>query len=203
MRRDFKAAVALAVLALVVPILSQCSSAGTSATATPEAKATLSAPEPAAVKVGDKAPDFTLPDQNGKSYSLSQFRGKENVVLAFYVLAFTGGWTKELQAYQSDLAKFKQKQTQVLGISVDSSPANRAFAKEIGVTFPLLSDFNRTVSKEYGILNAQHGFANRSTFVVDKQGIITHIDKDREALDPTGAHEACSLMAHREAEKAK
>jgi cytochrome oxidase Cu insertion factor (SCO1/SenC/PrrC family) len=91
MRRDFKAAVALAVLALVVPILSQCSSAGTSATATPEAKATLSAPEPAAVKVGDKAPDFTLPDQNGKSYSLSQFRGKENVVLAFYVLAFTGG----------------------------------------------------------------------------------------------------------------
>jgi peroxiredoxin len=89
----------------------------------------------------------------------------------------------------------------VLGISVDSSPANRAFAKEIGVTFPLLSDFNRTVSTEYGILNAQHGFANRTTFVVDKQGIITHIDKDREALDPTGAHEACSLMAHREAEK--
>jgi cytochrome oxidase Cu insertion factor (SCO1/SenC/PrrC family) len=91
MRRDFKAAVALAVLALVVPILSQCSSAGTSATATPEAKAKSSAPEPAALKVGDKAPDFTLPDQNGKSYSLSQFQGKENVVLAFYVLAFTGG----------------------------------------------------------------------------------------------------------------
>lgn len=91
MRRDFKAAVALTVLALVVPILSQCSSAGTLATATTEAKATGSAPEPAALKVGDKAPDFTLPDQNGKSYSLSQFQGKENVVLAFYVLAFTGG----------------------------------------------------------------------------------------------------------------
>jgi peroxiredoxin Q/BCP len=89
----------------------------------------------------------------------------------------------------------------VLGVSVDSSPANRAFAKQIGVTFPLLSDFNRTVSKEYGILNAQRGFANRTTFVVDKQGVITHIDKDSEALDPTGAHEACSLMAHREAEK--
>ena len=90
-----------------------------------------------------------------------------------------------------------------MGISVDSSPANRAFAKEIGVTFPLLSDFNRTVSKEYGILNAQRGFANRTTFVVDKQGIITHVDKDSEALDPTGAHDACSLMAHREAEKKK
>ncbi len=91
MKRNFKAAAALAVLALVVPILSQCSSAETSATATPEAKATASAPEPAALKVGDKAPDFTLPDQNGKQISLSQFQGKENVVLAFYVLAFTGG----------------------------------------------------------------------------------------------------------------
>ena len=91
----------------------------------------------------------------------------------------------------------------MLGISVDSSPANRAFAKQIGVTFPLLSDFNRTVSKEYGILNPQHGFANRTTFVVNKQGIITHIDKEREALDPTGAHNACSLMAHREAETKK
>ena len=91
----------------------------------------------------------------------------------------------------------------MLGISVDSSPANRAFAKQIGVTFPLLSDFNRTVLKEYGILNTQHGFANRTTFVVNKQGIITHIDKDREALDPTGAHDACSLMAHRQAEKEK
>jgi thioredoxin-dependent peroxiredoxin len=89
----------------------------------------------------------------------------------------------------------------VLGISVDSSPANRAFAKQIGVTFPLLSDFNRKVSTEYGILNTQHGFANRTTFVVNKQGIITHIDKDREALDPTGAHQACSLMAHQAQEK--
>jgi peroxiredoxin len=91
----------------------------------------------------------------------------------------------------------------VLGISVDSSPANKAFAKQIGVTFPLLSDFNRTVSKEYGILNAQHGFANRTTFVVNEQGVITHIDKDTEALDPTGAHDACSLLAHRKAEQEK
>ena len=86
---------------------------------------------------------------------------------------------------------------------MDSSPANRAFAKQIGVTFPLLSDFNRKVSSEYGILNTEHGFANRTTFVVNKQGVITHIDKDREALDPTGAHDACSLIAHREAEQKK
>ncbi|TAM79500.1 MAG: redoxin domain-containing protein [Acidobacteria bacterium] len=91
MKRNFKAALAFVVLALVVPILSQCSSADSHAAATPEANATASAPEPATLKVGDKAPDFTLPDQNGKPYSLGQFRGKENVVLAFYVLAFTGG----------------------------------------------------------------------------------------------------------------
>jgi cytochrome oxidase Cu insertion factor (SCO1/SenC/PrrC family) len=91
MKRNFKAAAALVVLALVVPILSQCSSAETSATATPAAKATASAQEPSTLKVGDKAPDFALPDQNGKQISLSQFQGKENVVLAFYVLAFTGG----------------------------------------------------------------------------------------------------------------
>ena len=88
----------------------------------------------------------------------------------------------------------------MLGISVDSSPANRAFAEQIGVKFPLLSDFQRTVSKEYGILNEQHGFANRTTFVVDKQGIIQHIEKDREAIDPSGALKMCSLEENRKAE---
>ena len=91
----------------------------------------------------------------------------------------------------------------MLGISVDSSPANRAFAEQIGVKFPLLSDFQRTVSKEYGILNVQHGFANRTTFVVDKQGIIRHIEKDAEAIDPSGALKMCSLEEHRKAEGRK
>ena len=91
----------------------------------------------------------------------------------------------------------------MLGISVDSSPANRAYAEQIGVKFPLLSDFQRTVSKEYGILNEQHGFANRTTFVVDKQGIIQHIEKDREAIDPSGALKMCSLEEHRKAEGGK
>ena len=88
----------------------------------------------------------------------------------------------------------------MLGISVDSSPANRAYAEQIGVKFPLLSDFQRTVSKQYGILNEQHGFANRTTFVVDKQGIIQHIEKDAEAIDPSGALKMCSLEEHRKQE---
>ena len=91
MNKNFKAAAAMLVLALVVPILSQCSSANAPTTVTGEAKVTVSIPQPVSLKVGDEAPDFTLPDQNGKPHSLSQFRGRENVVLAFYVLAFTGG----------------------------------------------------------------------------------------------------------------
>ncbi len=102
-----------------------------------------------------------------------------------------------MKAYQADIARFEQSNTQVLGISVDSSPANKAFAEQIGVHFPLLSDFQRKVSLEYGILNDKYGFANRTTFVVDKQGIIQHIEKDAAAIDPTGAHAACSLLEHR------
>jgi peroxiredoxin len=102
-----------------------------------------------------------------------------------------------LKAYQADIAKFEQSNTQVLGISVDSSPANKAFAEQIGVHFPLLSDFQRKVSVEYGILNEKYGFANRTTFVVDKQGIIQHIEKDAAAIDPTGAHAVCSLLEHK------
>jgi peroxiredoxin (alkyl hydroperoxide reductase subunit C) len=80
---------------------------------------------------------------------------------------------------------------------VDSSPANKAYAEQIGVKFPLLSDFQRTVSKEYGIFNEKYGFANRTTFVVDKGGVIQHIDKDAAAIDPTGAHAACSVLEHK------
>jgi peroxiredoxin len=155
------------------------------------------AAQAAALKVGDKAPDFSLPDQTGKQVKLSDYAGKKNVVLAFYVLAFTGGWTKELKAYQADIAKFEQNGTQVLGISVDSAPANAAFAKQEGLMFPLLSDFKRTVSKEYGILNEEQQFANRTTFVVDKEGIIQHIDVGKDAIDPSGAGATCSMLEHK------
>ena len=84
-----------------------------------------------------------------------------------------------------------------MGVSVDSSPANKVFAKQEGLTFPLLSDFQRLVSKDYGILNDKYGFANRTTFVVDKEGVIQHIEKDAAAIDPSGAHAACSLLEHK------
>jgi len=101
-----------------------------------------------------------------------------------------------LKAYQADIAKFEQGGTQVLGISVDSQFANKAFADQIGVKFPLLSDFTRQVSTDYGILNPKYPVANRTTFVIDKSGIIQHIDKDAAAIDPSGAGQACSLLEH-------
>jgi peroxiredoxin (alkyl hydroperoxide reductase subunit C) len=99
-----------------------------------------------------------------------------------------------MRQYQADIAKFDATDTQVLGISVDSGPANAHWAKELGVTFPILSDFKRTAVKDYGIYNEAQGYGNRATFVVDKQGIISSIEQGNTAIDPSGAYEACSLI---------
>ena len=104
-----------------------------------------------------------------------------------------------MKAYQADIAKFEGTETQVFGVSVDSVPANRRFAQDIGVTFPLLSDFKRTVVKDYGIFNEEQGFGNRATFVIDKNGIIQHIDEGTVAIDPTSAAEACNVLTHKKA----
>jgi peroxiredoxin len=104
-----------------------------------------------------------------------------------------------LKAYQADIAKFEGTETQVFGLSVDSVPANKRFAEDIGVTFPLLSDFKRTVVKDYGVFNEAQGFGNRATFVIDKGGIIQHIDEGRVAIDPTSAAEACNVLTHKKA----
>jgi peroxiredoxin len=104
-----------------------------------------------------------------------------------------------MKAYQADIAKFEANDTQVFGISVDSVPANREFAKQIGVTFPLLSDFKRTVVKDYGIFLEDQGFGNRATFVIDKEGIIQHIKEGNEAVDPTSAEDACNILTHKKA----
>jgi peroxiredoxin len=104
-----------------------------------------------------------------------------------------------MKAYQADIAKFEATDTQIFGLSVDSVPANREFAKQIGVTFPLLSDFKRTVVKDYGIFNEEQQFGNRATFVIDKEGIIRHIDEGNAAIDPTSVVEACNILTHKKA----
>lgn len=97
------------------------------------------------------------------------------------------------------MAKVENADSVVLGISIDSPFANAKFAQEIGVTFPLLSDMTRKVSKEYGILNEQKQFANRTTFVVDKQGMIQHIEEGGSAVDPNSAITMCTNLKKKEA----
>ena len=104
-----------------------------------------------------------------------------------------------MKAYQADIAKFEANDTQVFGVSIDSPYANAEFAKQLGVTFPLLSDLKHTVVKDYGIYNEDGGYGNRASFVIDKDGIIQHIDEGNVAIDPAGAADACNILTHKKA----
>jgi peroxiredoxin len=104
-----------------------------------------------------------------------------------------------MKAYQADIAKFEGNDTQVFGLSIDSPYANAEFAKQIGVTFPLLSDIKHTVVRDYGIFNEEGGYGNRATFVIDKDGIIQHIDEGNVAIDITGAADTCNILSHKKA----
>jgi peroxiredoxin len=98
-------------------------------------------------------------------------------------------------AYQAGIAKFEGIDTQVFGISTDNVPSQKEFADKNKLSFPLLSDFSkRQVAKDYGVLFPDRGFANRATFVVDKEGKIQHIEEGSVAIDPTGAETACSRL---------
>ena len=101
-------------------------------------------------------------------------------------------------AYQAGIAKFEGVDTQVFGISTDNTPSQKEFASKLNLAFPLLSDFSkREVSTAYGVLIPTAGVANRSTFVVDKEGKIQHIEEGSGAIDPTGAETACSRLHHK------
>ena len=105
-----------------------------------------------------------------------------------------------MQGYQADISKLEATDTQVFGISMDSNPANKEYAQKIGVTFPLLSDWKREVVKAYGIYDpAKSDYAMRTTFVIDKDGIIQHIKEGNDAVDPTSAIDACNLLTHKKA----
>lgn len=126
-----------------------------------------------AAEVGQPAPDFTLKDQNNQEVRLSDFRGK-NVVLLFYPLSFSGICTNEMCAVQEDLGTFQNDDVQVLGISVDTTYTHRVFAEQKGLQFPLLADFwpHGKVADEYGVFDAERGVALRGTIVVDKEGVV-------------------------------
>jgi peroxiredoxin len=136
-----------------------------------------------ALKVGDKAPDFKLFNQDGEPVSLSDYKGKKVVVL-FFPAANTGVCTKEMCTFRDDLKEFEKMDAQVLGISVDTHYSLKMFQEKNNYNFPLLSDFNKKVINDYDVVLdvfAPGKFdyqkvAKRSAFVVDGNGTLKYVE---------------------------
>lgn len=139
------------------------------------------------LKKGDKAPNFTLYNSDKEEVSLENFQGK-NIVLLFFPLAFTSVCTTELCTMRDDIGTYQNLDAQILAISVDSLFTLEKFKAEQNLNFPLLSDFNKEVSRAYDclyedfVLGMKH-VAKRSAFVIDKQGIVRYAEVLESAGD--------------------
>ncbi len=122
--------------------------------------------------VGAAAPEFTLNSTSGQPVTLSQFKGKERVLLAFFPLAFTSVCTAEMCAFTEDYDAFATAGVTVLPISVDSVPTLKEFKSKHNLTVDLLSDFKRDASRAYGTLLEELFFSNRAYFLIDADGIV-------------------------------
>ena len=121
---------------------------------------------------GSVAPDFTLRSTADADVTLSSFRGRKNVLLAFFPLAFTSTCTREMTAFTEDITQFETRSTEVLPISVDSTATLKEFRAKWQMPFHLLSDFKRAVSRLYGVLNDDKYYSNRAYVLVDKNGTV-------------------------------
>jgi thioredoxin-dependent peroxiredoxin len=128
------------------------------------------------LKVGDKAPEFALKGTDGHTYRLSDFRGKQGVVLAWFPKADTPGCTKECKSFQENGEALQGMNVRYFTISVDTVEDNQKFAAKYGLAYPILSDPDKTVAHAYGVLGPS-GVAQRWTFYIDKDGVIREIDK--------------------------
>jgi thioredoxin-dependent peroxiredoxin len=133
--------------------------------------------------VGSAAPDFTLPSQDGSLIALNAYRGKW-VVLYFYPKDQTPGCTREAHNFQADQAKYEQRNTVILGVSVDSVDSHKKFCAKEGLNFKLLSDKDGKITREYGSLTdlVVAKFAARHTFLIDRDGKIA---KTYTSVDPS------------------
>lgn len=147
-----------------------------------------------AAEKGEKAPDFELNNQHGESVKLSSFIGKKPVVLVFYPLSFSGTCTGELCELRDNLAIFESADAELLAISIDSKYTQKVFADQEGYKFQVLADFwpHGGVAKQYGVFMEEIGFAQRGTFLIDKEGIIS-------AKFVNGPGEARDLASYKEA----
>lgn len=137
------------------------------------------------LREGDPAPPFDLPCHPTGRVSLADFRDRKNVVLAFYPRDDTPGCTREMCGFSTDLARFADADTVVLGISTDDVTSHAAFAAKYGLGQTLLADATRDVGRAYGAVRGDRATANRILFVIDRKGIIRHVHEgmpDNEAL---------------------
>ena len=130
--------------------------------------------------VGEKAPDFSLKSTSGEMVSLSQFKGQKNVLIAFFPLAFTGVCTAENCAFTEDYSQFEAQDTEVLPVSVDSTPTHSEFRTKYKMKQHLLSDFKREAGRAYGVLDEEKFFTKRAYFLVDKAGLgrFKHVEAE-------------------------
>jgi peroxiredoxin len=136
-------------------------------------------------EVGQLAPDFRLRGPGGTWYTLSEHRGQNPVVLLFYPLAFSAVCSHQLPDMQKWVPEFEKAGAVVYGVSVDSHHANAAFARSLGLSFPLLSDWKREASAAYGVLLPDAGYSGRATFVVGRDGTLVYreVSESMNALD--------------------
>ena len=145
------------------------------------------------LKVGDPAPDFTLSDEEGRPVTLSKALEAGPVILAFYPKAFTPGCTKQNSNFRDKYAEVEQKGAQVFGVSTDSVETQKKFRAEYKLPYPLLSDPDGKVAKQYSGTIAVVGLAARANFVVGQDGKIARIVEGSDAIDPNAAIAACPL----------
>lgn len=132
------------------------------------------------LRVGQRVPDFALPDHSKQERKLSEFIQKGNVIIAFFPFAFSGVSDREMCAFRDNLTKLNSLQASVIGISVDSVFTLKVFAQTYSLEYPLLSDFNKKVARAFHVLQdpwvdfGYRGVAKRSVFVLDRKGILRY-----------------------------
>jgi thioredoxin-dependent peroxiredoxin len=177
--------------AMVVAAMLMMAAAGGAQTPAPE------------LKVGDQAPDFSLQASDGKTYKLSDFKGKQAVVLAWFPKAFTQGCTiecKSLAEHGDMIKKYNVKYFMASVDPIEGEQGNKAFAAAHNADFPLLSDPDKKTAEAYGVLNPK-GMANRWTFYIGKDGKVLAIEK--LVKPPTSAEDMAAKLGELKVEPAK
>jgi peroxiredoxin Q/BCP len=147
----------------------------------------------AGLKAGDQAPNFTLPDTEGKPVTLSKLLEQGPVILAFYPKAFTSGCTKQNSNFRDQYGEVEKKGAQVVGISTDDVATQKKFKVEYKLPYPLLADEGGKVASQYTGIMPVVGYASRSNVVIGQDGKVVKVVEGSDAIDPNGAIALCPL----------